>query len=135
MSDNTIQPQESIYANYDKYGELIFYVKEMVWEVGPFQLIIHYISRDEEDFSSNFCHTVKIENNSKFNINFNINFTPIKNWDRGYGDHGYGIYSHIAVSMFSGHAETAEELEELSQAIHNAAEAERVFARVLKERF
>lgn len=98
----------------------------MVWEVGPYQLIIRYISQDKNDFSSNFCHTVKIENNSKFNINF----TPIKNWDRG-----YGIYSHIAVSMFSGHADTAEELEELSQAIHDAAEAERVFTKVLKERF
>lgn len=126
MSDNTIQPQESIYPDYDKYGELISYVKEMVWEVEPYQLIIRYISQDKEDFSSNFCHTVKIENNSKFNINF----TPIKNWDRG-----YGIYSHIAISMFSGHAETTEELEELSQAIHDAAEAERVFTKVLKERF
>ena len=30
---------------------------------------------------------------------------------------------------------TTEELEELSQAIHDAAEAERVFTKVLKERF
>lgn len=126
MSNNSIQPQENIYSKYDKYGELMSHVKEMVWEVGPYQLIIRYFSQDKEDFSSGFFHTIKIKNNSKFEIDLN----PIKSWESG-----YSIYTHIAVSMLAVHDRTAEELEELSKAIHDAAEAKRVFTKILQERF
>ena len=125
-SQNIIPSEERIFPVYDNHGDLNQYVKELVWEVGPYQLIIRYFSQDKEDFSSSFGHTIKIKNNSKFKIDL----TPIKSWDDG-----YYIYTYIEASMFSGYANNAEELEELSQAIHDAAEAERVFTKVLKERF
>lgn len=131
-SQNIIQPEERIFPVYDNYGDIDQYIKELVWEVGPYQLIIRYFSEDENDFS-NGDYNIRIKNNSKFKIDLipmRNDFISIKNVE-----HGESIYTGVEVSMFSNLAETPEELEELSEVLNDTAKAQRMFADVLAERF
>lgn len=50
-------------------------------------------------------------------------------------EHGECIYTGVEVYMFSNRAKTPEDMEELSEVMKYAAEAQRVFADILKERF
>lgn len=131
-SQNIIPSEERIFPVYDDYGDLDQYVKELVWEIGCYQLIIRYFSEDENDFS-NGDHHVRIKNNSKFKVDLvsmRNDFISKQN-----KEHGESIYTGVEVSMFSNLAETPEELEELSEVLKDAAKAQRVFADVLAERF
>ena len=131
-SHNIIPSEEHIFPVYDNYGDLDQYIKELVWEVGCYQLIIRYFSEDENDFS-NGDHNIRIENNSKFKIDL----IPMRNdfISKQNTEHGESIYTGVEVSMFSNLAETPEELEELSEVLKDAAKAQRVFSEVLAERF
>ena len=131
-SQNTIQTEEHIFPVYDLHNRLEHYVKHMVWNVGPYRLMISYFSEDKNNFS-NERHLVRIQNNSKFNIELD----PIKMYFEPMEGEEYGesIYTGVEVSMFSNLAETPEELEELSEVLKDAAKAQRMFTDVLKERF
>lgn len=50
-------------------------------------------------------------------------------------EYGESIYTGVEVYMFSNRAKTPEEMEELSEVMKYASEAQRVFADILKERF
>lgn len=131
-SQNTIQTEEHIFPVYDLHNRLEHYVKHMTWNVGPYHLMISYFSEDKNNFS-NEGHIVRIQNNSKFNIELD----PIKMYFEPMEGEEYGecIYTGVEVFMFSNLAKTPEEMEELSEVMKYASEAQRVFADILKERF
>lgn len=121
-SQNTTQPEERVFAKYNDNGEVEKYIKELTWDVEPYQLVVRYFSQDEDNFTEDHKF-VGIKNNSKFDVNLH----PVDNLD------GESDYSGVEVSLPSNLAETAEELEELSVVLQAAAKAKRLFAKVLTE--
>ena len=131
-SQDTYQVRERIFPVYDNWDDIDQYIKELVWKVGPYQLVVRYFSEDENDFS-NGDHNIRIKNNSKFKVDL----IPMRNdfISKRNAEHGESIYTGVEVSMFSNLAETPEELEELSEVLKDTAKAQRVFTDVLKELF
>lgn len=124
-SQNTIQPEERVFAKYNDNGEVEKYIKELTWDVEPYQLVVRYFSQDKDNFTEDHKF-VGIKNNSKFDVDL----YPVDNLDGG-----ESAYSGVEVSLPSNLAETAEELEELSVVLQAAAKAKRLFAEVLTEQF
>ena len=122
-SQNIIQPEERVFAKYNDNGEVEKYIKELTWDVEPYQLVVRYFSQDKDNFTED-NKFVGIKNNSKFDVDL----YPIDNLDGEDSD-----YSGVEVSLPSNLADTAEELEELSVVLQAAANAKRLFAKVLTE--
>lgn len=121
---NTVEPQQRVFAKYNDNGDVEKYIKELVWDVEPYQLVIRYFSQEEDNFSKD-NKFVGIKNNSKFKVDL----YPVDNLD------GDGDYSGVGVSNYSNLAETSEELEELAVVVQAAAKAKRLFSQILTERF
>lgn len=124
-SQNTIQPEERVFAKYNDNGEVEKYIKELTWNVEPYQLVVRYFSQDKDNFTEDHKF-VGIKNNSTFDVELH----PVDNLDGG-----ESAYSGVEVSLPSNLAETAEELEDLSVVLQAAAKAKRLFAKVLTEQF
>ena len=122
-SQNTIQPEERVFAKYNDNGEVEKYIKELTWDVELYQLVVRYFSQDEDNFTEDHKF-VGIKNNSKFDVDLH----PVDNLDSEGSD-----YVGVEVSIPSNLADTAEELEELSVVLQAAANAKRLFAKVLTE--
>lgn len=123
-SQNTIQPEERVFAKYNDNGEVEKYIKELTWDVEPYQLVVRYFSQDKDNFTEDHKF-VGIQNDSTFGVDL----YPVDNLD------GESDYSGVEVSLPSNLAETAEELEELSVVLQATANAKRLFDKVLTEQF
>lgn len=121
-SQNIIQPEERVFAKYNNNGEVEKYIKELTWDVEPYQLVVRYFSQDKDNFTKD-NKFVGIQNDSTFGVDL----YPVDNLD------GESDYSGVEVSIPSNLADTAEELEELSVVLQAAANAKRLFAKVLTE--